>query len=139
MRQPKTIAVPRPRRVLLAEDDRALLDLMSAALRDDGYEVLEAADGLELLARLEQLVRTRCDSEPPFAIVSDIRMPGLSGIEVLALLRRACWATPVILVSAFADEDACEEAQLLGADALLAKPFEIGELRDAVRHVLPSW
>ena len=138
-RQAMTIVIEHPRRVLVAEDDRALLELISAALREDGYEVIEASDGLELLARLEQVVRARRDREPPFAIVSDIRMPGLTGIEVLALLRRASWATPVILISAFADDETCEEAHLLGANAVLAKPFEIDELRDAVREALPSW
>jgi len=136
MRQAMTISAERPRRVLLAEDDPALLELMSSALRTEGFEVIEASDGLELLARLEQLVRWRREVDAPFAIVSDIRMPGLSGLEVLALLRRASWVTPVILISGFADHEACDEAEALGATAVLAKPFDLDELRDAVRGAL---
>jgi DNA-binding NtrC family response regulator len=69
-------------------------------------------------------------------IISDVRMPGVSGLDVLATLRREDWSTPVILMTAFGDLETRAEARRLGAKALFDKPFDVDDLRTAVSWFL---
>ena len=128
---------PVRRRVLLAEDDVSLRQLLAAVLRADGYEVVEAVDGVDLLEAIERtlvMLRARPDS---FAIVADVHMPGLTGLDVLAVLRCAHATTPVVLITAFPDRETRAEAFDLGARAMLAKPFSLEEFRSVVREAAP--
>ena len=63
-------------------------------------------------------------------------MPWLSGMDVLAVLHTAAWRTPVILITAFGDDDTHAEGRELGAAAVLDKPFEMEELTTALARVL---
>jgi CheY-like chemotaxis protein len=120
--------LPRPR-VLLAEDDPAFRRLIAGMLRRDGFEVVEVGDGRQLLqtvAGVTQLATNGFD-----LVISDIRMPVMTGLDALAGLRHADWAVPVILITAFGDDDAREQATRLGAGAFFSKPFELAELRAA--------
>lgn len=124
---------PRPR-VLLAEDDDALRDLVTAELERDGFEVFAARDGNEMAARLRTV--RHCPLRSPNTIVMDVCMPGLSGLDILMELRAAEWTTPVVLISAFPDAALVSEAQRLDA-TLIAKPFDIRTLLacvHATRH-----
>jgi CheY-like chemotaxis protein len=128
-------------RVLLAEDDEDMRVLLSTALRREGYAVEEVVDGSALLDRLASgLLAGELAGERPLPdlIISDIRMPGWSGIDVLASLRQSDWAMPVILITAFGDPETHEQARRLGAATLLDKPFDVGELLDAARAILPA-
>jgi len=118
----------RPVRVLVAEDQREMRVLMCEVLRREGYEVVEAASGTELVERLVQGMVADDDARAPDLIVTDVRMPGCSGLEVLARLRRNDWSTPVILITAFGDLATHEEAQRLNAAYVLDKPFELDDL-----------
>ena len=118
------VAVQRPTLVLLAEDDAELRRLIATTLRDDGYEVVEAANGMELLDSLELMIGRRL----PYAIVTDVRMPLLSGMDVLAVIRASSTEVPVILITAFGDIDTHGEAHDLGAVAILDKPFDMSAL-----------
>jgi CheY-like chemotaxis protein len=123
-------------RVLVAEDDYEMRRVVAAALREAGYQVFEVSDGDEL----ERFLRTgRVDKQPLAVdlIVSDIRMPGTSGLTALADLRSEDWATPVILITAFGSPQTYREARRLGAATLLDKPFELDELVHAVRSIVP--
>lgn len=122
-------------RVLVADDDPDMRAMMSRTLRRAGYDVIEVADGEQLLEVLGDGVLRHA---PPDLVVSDIRMPGFSGIEVLAGLRRADWAMPVILITAFGDRQTHEDSRRLGAVTLLDKPFEMTTLLETVRAVLPA-
>lgn len=123
--------------ILLAEDDTELRRLIAHALREAGHAVVEAGNGFELLDRIEAAIAWGEPARPPISlIISDVRMPGMTGIDVLGVLRCAYWATPVILMSAFADATLRGEAWELGAAAVLAKPFAIEELLDATRVAL---
>jgi DNA-binding response OmpR family regulator len=125
-----------PPRVLLAEDDEEMRRLIAEALRGDGFDVLEARDGWEMLQHVRSSV-FRCDAGTPAdALVTDIRMPGRSGLDVLGVVRDGDWAVPVILITAFGDEATHAEARRLGADAVLDKPFETWELLAAVRRLV---
>ena len=120
---------PRATRVFVAEDDADLRLLIGMALRRDGYEVIEAADGLELLDCLQDALTFPLNM--PDVIITDVMMPRYSGLGVLRALRRAKWFTPVIVVSATGQKN-LEQARELGATAFLKKPFNIDDLRTAV-------
>ncbi len=104
--------------------------LMATTLRSDGYSVVEARDGAELLEILRDALEDarRC----PDILVTDIKMPHLSGLGVLQALRRARVHLPVILVTAFADESMHTVARRLGAIGVLQKPFDVDDLRTVV-------
>lgn len=123
--------------ILLAEDDDALRSLIAHALREAGHAVVEANNGVELLDRIEAAIAWGAPARPPISlIITDVRMPGMTGVDVLSVLRCAYWATPVILMSAFADAMLRGEAFELGAAAVVAKPFAMDELVDTVRVAL---
>lgn len=127
---------PRPRRVLLAEDDYEMRRLLADALRRDGYEVTEAVDGLRLLGQLHSPLHygLRADVD---LIISDIRMPGVDGLEVLSGLQTYDGAPPMILITAFGDRNVHAEANRLGAVALFDKPFDLDDFRLFVRRLVP--
>jgi CheY-like chemotaxis protein len=135
LRQEPELRLGEPLRVLLAEDQPQMRSLLCAMLIRDGYEVIEVEDGPSLLgALISGLLEER--ARAPDLIITDVRMPGLTGLEVLARLRREDWDTPVILITAFGDEALHAEAARLGATRVLDKPFELEELRGAVRELL---
>jgi CheY-like chemotaxis protein len=119
--------------VLVAEDDPEMLRLIVEAFRNDGYEVQEARDGGRLLVQLTHGLR--CDYEQVDLIVSDVRMPVCSGIQVVEALRAAHSFVPIILMTAFGDNQTRAQAERVGA-VLFDKPFAIGDLRAAARNLL---
>ena len=132
----KPEAPPSPTRVLLAEDDFELRELLASVLRADGYEVTEACDGNELWALLVQEPGAGVERAPFSLVVSDLRMPGLSAFDVLSSAQRRLTEIPVILITAFGDESTHLRALRLGAKRVLDKPFDCDELRDAVQAAL---
>lgn len=121
--------VARPPRVILAEDDDEMRALLAEELRHDGYEVLEARDGIEMEMRLRSV--RHCPLAAPDVIVMDQRMPGHSGIEILREIRDAKWSTPVLLITGFPEDELIEAAAALDA-RVFGKPFDIDDLRFAV-------
>lgn len=130
---PQRYGRPARRRVLLVEDDPEMRELMALTLRADGYEVREAADGAEAL----RVLGTSAAEGPERIdlVVSDVRMPGCSGLEMLQRLRGAPSEIPVVLVTAFGDRETHARARRLGA-ALLDKPFDMDDLRALVFEAL---
>jgi DNA-binding response OmpR family regulator len=124
-------------RILLAEDDREMREMLAGVLRADGYEVTECRHGGELRDLLGPSPHVE-GAEGFDLVVSDIRMPILSGLEVLEGLFPSHEAPPVLLITAFGDEETLEQADLLGVAATLSKPFAMEELRDRVRDLLSS-
>jgi CheY-like chemotaxis protein len=122
--------------VLVAEDDLEMRRLVCRAMRRAGYQVTEAEDGRELVQALVSCVTHKPRSMPAL-IISDVRMPGCSGLEVLALLRRIDWTTPIILITAFGDPETHTEAQRLGAARVLDKPFDVEDLCSAAQTLVP--
>jgi DNA-binding response OmpR family regulator len=123
-------------RVLLAEDDQEMRTLLVSTLRRDGYEVLEAQDGKELLGLITDQILEAKGRPGIDLIVSDIRMPGLSGMNILAGLRKVDWATPVLLITAFGDKETHTEAKRMGAVAVFDKPFDLDDFRTAVMNLI---
>ncbi|MCY1036437.1 response regulator [Corallococcus sp. BB11-1] len=128
-------APERAPRILVADDQREMRTLIRKMLVRRGYEVMEAADGPALVRVLIEGL-TADESRAPDLIITDVRMPGFTGLEVLARLRREQWDTPVILITAFGDAKLHGEAERLGAACVLDKPFELETLRNAVEAAL---
>jgi CheY-like chemotaxis protein len=114
-------------RVLLIEDDATIRHVVVEALHDEGFVVREASDGLAALAVLEHW--------RPSLIVLDLMMPGMDGHQFRAEQRRRGLAPeiPVILLSA--SRSAREAASVLGAVAVVAKPFDLVDLMRAVTQI----
>jgi CheY-like chemotaxis protein len=127
-------AAERPR-ILLAEDHAETRALLASMLRGQGYDVVEAASGYEFLSVMSEAWLRRSGRFPDL-IVTDVRMPGPNGLRVLEGIRTAYWAIPVIVITAFGDEDTHAEARRLGAQVVIDKPFDLATLRDAVLDVL---
>lgn len=125
---------PAPQRVLVAEDDPEMRRLLTASIAADGYEVTNADSGPALLMAIG---RFGLQNTLPAVIVSDVRMPGLSGLRVLEWLRGAGWSVPMILISAFIDDELVERATQLGAASVLSKPFDLDDLRAEVTRLAP--
>lgn len=125
---------PQRRRVLLAEDDHDFRELLAVALRDAGYAVTTCATGMELVDRLSAYLLD--DGGERFdVVVSDVRMPGVTGMEVLGGLGEPGRRPPVILFTAFGDRETHELARRLGAVAMLDKPFTVDALlREIEKH-----
>jgi len=115
---------------LVADDDEDMRALVASVLVAEGYRVLEACDGAELL---EQLERALDDADTrPDVVVTDIMMPRLSGLGVLDAIRKAQLHFPVILMTVLPDQAVHLVARRLGAAGVLHKPFGPEEIRAAV-------
>lgn len=121
----------RARSILVAEDDAEMRRAIVDALRKEGYAVVVASDGRELLARL---VRPH-PIDTIDLIVTDVQMPGCTGLELMEVLREAEWDTPMIVMTAFGDRETRERAEELGA-VMLDKPFRLDVLMKAIRSSL---
>ncbi|MEO6246001.1 MAG: sigma-54 dependent transcriptional regulator [Opitutaceae bacterium] len=118
----------KPPRILIVDDDRGQRSLLETFLRAQGYETQTAASGEAALQML---------AEQPFAMmVSDVRMPGMSGIETLRRVRQKHADLPVLLVTAFADIRSAVAAMRDGAVNYLAKPIDLEEFITSVRLAL---
>jgi CheY-like chemotaxis protein len=126
----------RPFRILVAEDDFEMRRVVADALRDDGHEVVELADGGRFLVDIAARLKAGTDADSADLIVSDIRMPVCTGLQILEVLRQARWRTPVILMTAFGDDATRRQAESLTA-ILFDKPFDLDDLRTAVANLLP--
>jgi CheY-like chemotaxis protein len=118
-------------RILVADDDAEMRALLTLVLQNDGYEVITCADGTHLVEYLEALWG------PPSPVdidlmICDMRMPGLTGLEVLERLGRRPGFPPMILMTAFGDPHIHQRARQLGVYASLDKPFEVDQLLDLV-------
>jgi len=122
--------------VMIAEDDTELRSLLADTLIEEGCVVRTAADGRELLAMLSAV--SRGEIPMPALIVTDVRMPRCSGMDVLAALRLAGWEVPVVIITGFGDGQVHANAGTLGAAIVLDKPFDFDTLRAVVRLSLRS-
>ena len=115
-------------KILVADDEQEIRSLLDEFLKEEGYDVFLAADGNQAL----QLAET----ENPQAIILDIKMPGLDGIEVCKRLKESEQTRyiPIIIITGFADNKL--DALDMGADDFVNKPFDMVELSIRVRSVL---
>jgi DNA-binding response OmpR family regulator len=121
----------------VADDDADMRRLVADSLCKDGHEIVEESDGGRLLVRIAAIYAFERTVDPFDLIVTDIRMPVCTGIDILKGLRDAHWLTPVILMTAFGDDDVRSRAMRLGA-MLFDKPFQMRDLRDTVNRLLET-
>jgi DNA-binding NtrC family response regulator len=115
-------------RLLLVDDDRTFRLSTAALLRQDGHEVIEAADGGAAVETLK--------AEPFDLILLDLRMPGLDGIGLVEVLRTWGHDTPILMISGFGTVDTAVNALHMGADDFLTKPVEPDVLSARVEALL---
>jgi len=128
-------------KVLVGEDDAEMRSVLSESLREKGYEVVECPDGLKVLDRLSSVLlpSTVTSREPEHydLIISDIRMPGVNGMSILEGVKLFERFPPMILITAFGDEETHAEASRLGVAAMFDKPFDIDALMQKVEELAP--
>src|SRR5688572_28919938 len=117
-----------PGRILIVDDEPAVLDVLTVVLTDSGYEVSPASRcplALELLGQ-----------KPHDIVLCDIRMPGMDGFELLREVRRAHPATDVVMMTGYGSLDGAVDAMALGAADYLIKPLKPKEIQARIRAVL---
>jgi len=119
-------------RVLVADDDTAVLEAVADAIEDLGADVICARSGAELI---------ECFGEcGPFdLVITDVSMPWMSGLQAMHSVRTAGLATPVIVMTALKEERVADQVRTLGRDAvLMRKPFALADLQQTARTLLSS-
>jgi two-component system response regulator MprA len=117
-------------RILVVDDERAVRESLRRALELEGYEVELAADGQEALALLDS------GASEPDALLLDVLMPRVDGLEVCRRLRRAGSRLPVLMLTARAEVENRVEGLDAGADDYVTKPFALEELLARLRALL---
>ena len=118
------------RTILLVEDETVVRRGIRRLLVQQGYTVLEASNGAEALALLDD-VRTTVH-----LVLTDVQMPGMGGAQLAALLAGRRPRIPVLFMTAFAGEDALGPMDEVGLRRWLLKPFSSEQLADAVREAI---
>jgi CheY-like chemotaxis protein len=113
------------RRILIVDDDPDIRQLLEDRLTTDGYWIETAADGVRAMERLQ--VRAYD------GVILDIGLPQISGLELLGHIRRLHHEMPIIMVTASGAKERAVQALSLGAQGFVLKPFDLAELRQAVR------
>ena len=116
-------------KILVVDDERAVRESLRRALELEGYEIELAADGSEALYRLE-------GSEEPDAMILDVLMPGVDGLEVCRRLRGSGSKLPVLMLTARTEVEDRVAGLDAGADDYVTKPFALEELLARVRALL---
>jgi len=114
--------------LLVVDDEENFLKLAELVLSREGYRVVTASDGIHALA---------CADREKFRLaILDIKMEPMTGVQVLAELKRRDPTTQVVMVTGYQTEDTRNECVKLGAAAYLTKPVQMSELKDVLRHLI---
>jgi len=117
-------------RVLVVDDDPAVLSTYRRLLQRAGFEALTEADPLKVLEN--------GNADDVDLLLLDYRMPGLDGLSLLAELRRRECSAPAILISAYLNEDLVNQARMLGVARMLEKPVDVSALRGHLFDLVPA-
>src|SRR6266542_3075883 len=115
-------------KILIIDDDTSLRRVLEFNLQEEGYDVVTAQDGEQGLVRF--------DEQQPDMVITDLKMPGISGFEVLAAVKKRAPQIPVLVITAFGAVETAVGAMKLGAYDYITKPFNRDELRLTVRKAL---
>ena len=116
--------------ILVVDDDEVILDLLKRVVLREGFEVISASSGQEALNMIA--------SRQIFAIISDICMPGISGLDLLVKVKEIYPQMPVLLVTGQTGKYSREQAIAAGADGFMAKPFKNVEIATKLRVLIQS-
>jgi len=114
--------------ILIVDDEQSYRQLLGLVFEGDGHAIRTASNGREALALIQ--------TEPADIIISDVKMPDMDGIELLAAVRETQPDLGVVLMTAFASVETAREAFKLGADDFITKPFDVEELKLIVKKTL---
>lgn len=113
-------------RILTVEDETAVAQLLALVLCGPKCKVIGASDGAQAQARIAAA------TQPFDIIITDHKMPRVTGLELVRWLRAENFGGKIVVLSAFLNEENTRAYQALGVDLLLAKPFDMDELRHAI-------
>jgi CheY-like chemotaxis protein len=116
--------------VLVVDDDQRIVNLLQETLEASGYQTVAALGGPEAM---RQLTAHTVD-----AVITDIKMPGWDGITLLERIKESWPELPVIMITAYADQDIRQRAKTGGASGFLAKPFRIGDLQATLGEAISA-
>jgi two-component system response regulator PilR (NtrC family) len=122
------VLTPTPSRILVVDDERSMREFLAIMLTHEGHEVVAAANGAQAIAALRQ--------RPFDLLISDIRMPDCSGIDVLREAKGLQPDLPGILMTAFSSTQTAIEALRSGALDYVSKPFDIDEMKRVIAQAL---
>lgn len=119
-------------RILLVDDDPIMTSILDAVLQREGYQVLKAGDGRVAAGLVSSPV------PPPDLVLCDMMMPGMDGLELLAIIRASqAWKkVPVIMLTGNGKADGIRGAVAGGADGYIVKPFDHADLVARVKRIL---
>jgi DNA-binding NtrC family response regulator len=110
-----------PKRILVVDDEEVIRDVIASKIQKSlGYDVIQASNGIEALKAVEDLM--------PDLIITDIKMPAMSGIELLGEIRRRRIGSPVIILTGYGTMEDAISAIRLGAKSFIKKPFDINQV-----------
>ena len=124
----KECTMPVDNTILIVEDEKELLMTLAEQLSLEGYEIATAEDGEEALAALQKKKFS--------LVVLDLKLPKVSGFDVLKFLKQKSSQSKVIVLTAYADLKNVTMVKDLGADDVIEKPYELGDLIDAIHFVM---
>ncbi|MGD9874965.1 MAG: response regulator [Kiritimatiellia bacterium] len=116
-------------RILIIDDEETVMETLRILVSCDGHEVIGVTDGNKAL----EIIR----SDPALDLVmTDLRMSPVSGMDIMRELKNTKPDLPIIVVSAFCDNQTISEARALGCTTYLKKPFNIAQVLDAIKTAL---
>jgi two-component system response regulator (stage 0 sporulation protein F) len=116
-------------KLLIVDDQYGIRILLNEVFQKEGYQTFQAANGYQALDIVEK--------HSPDLVLLDMKIPGMDGIEILKRLKAINSEIQVIIMTAYGELDMIQESKDLGAITHFAKPFDIDEIRDAVRKNMP--
>lgn len=115
-------------RILIIDDEEIMRCFLSDIFKDMGYQVEMAGCGEEGVSLFKQ--------RPFQVVISDIKMPGMSGVDVLEQIMALENTTKVILITGYASVDSADRSVKLGASEYITKPFEMDHIRSVVQNII---
>jgi DNA-binding NtrC family response regulator len=119
------------KRILIAEDDQDIRNILTMILEGEGYEIIQAENGDEAL----KTIRTQHID----LLLLDIKMPKLSGIDVLYYMHKEGYKIPVIILTAYSQAKEDPEVKQENVLAFLVKPISFNELKSKIKDILQNW
>ncbi|CAM4169266.1 response regulator [Lederbergia lenta] len=116
-------------KILVVDDQLGIRILLNEILQKEGYQTFQAANGLQALDILEK--------HAPDLVLLDMKIPGMDGLEILKRMKKKEPDIRVIIMTAYGELEMIESSNKLGALAHFPKPFDIEEIRQAVKKYLP--
>ena len=115
--------------ILIVDDERSMREMLEIFLKREGYSVISSANAADALASV-------AGEETFDLIITDINMPGLSGLDLLREVKSSVPDIPVIMITAYGSPDSAVEAMKLGAADYITKPFRIEEIKNRISAVI---